>query len=590
VTGRTRVLGGTLATLACCAATAAASPPTFAPAVKLPGAAGHTEPRIAYIGGDRPYVIANDGDSGSATVYTSGDRGRSWRRTPATIPGQQAPTIDTEIVATRTGRLVATELDAAALTFVTAYSDDAGRTWTPSEGTSLADIDRPWMAVGPDDASTHRPRVYLLFHNLASGAAQHNMYVATSVDGGATFGAPVPLTLPGSQAYADLQCADSGAPSGLAVNQRTGQVYASWGTRTSPVGGCGAAVFGTIEANVVGETRIWVATSGDGSVGSWKDTLAADAQDKVVSASFEPVAVDPAGTVYVAYAQTAHPYPDFASAAVRYVHAPPDLSGWSSPQTVAPAGPVGHYDPSIVTGRAGELALAYYTGEPRGSGPPAWYVHAALVHGAAGAAPRVEETRVSPIPAAAESANDMGGSCASGPEPGIENGFACDRASDDWALGLDSRCVLTVVFPTVKNTAPGSDEGTFASTQSGGGSPCDRRRPGRRALARRIKIAHLHGHAARLERTRERLGYIPLRAKTKHGRATKATAALYRIVHGARLLVAATRHPVTLTTRPRTLRLYLRGGAHLAPGRYLSAVRGTIAGRRVVRARPFRLR
>jgi hypothetical protein len=321
---------------------------------------------------------------------------------------------------------------------------------------------------------THRPRVYLLFHNLVTGIGQHNMFVATSNDGGASFGAAVPLTLPGSQAYLDLQCSDSGAPSSLVVNGRTGAVYAVWGTRTSVAGGCGASVFGTPEANVVGETRIWVARSKDGSPGSWSDSLAADAGDKTVSASFEPAALDRAGNLYVAYAQTAHRYPDFSRAAVRYVHARADLRGWSKPRTIAPAGPIGHYDPSLVAGDRGELALAYYTGVPRGRKAPAWYVHAALVHGALGRRPRVEERRVSKIPAYAQSADAMGGSCAEGPVAGLENGLACDRATDDWGLALDRRCRLTVVFPTVANGAPGARPGTFASTQRGGSGPCRR--------------------------------------------------------------------------------------------------------------------
>jgi hypothetical protein len=451
---------------------APAKPPSFAAPVQLRKAAGGDEPRIAIAPNGHRFVIANDADSGEAVVYRSSDRGRSWRRTPSTFPGQQSPTIDTEIVATRTGRLVATELDGAGLTFITGYSDDAGRTWKSSSGTQLADIDRPWMAVGPDDPATHQPRVYLLFHNLFTGIGQHNMFVSTSRDGGATFGEPVPVTLPGSQAYLDLQCSDSGAPSSLNVNRRTGEVYAVWGTRTSKAGGCGASVFGTPEANVVGETRVWVARSTDGSAGSWTDSLAADAGDKTVSASFEPAAVDRAGKVYVAYAETAHRYPDFSRAAVKYVVAPHDLKSWSAPRVVAPAGPVGHYDPSLVAGDRGQLALAYYTGVPRFGGQPAWFVHAALVHGADGRSPRVEEKRVSKIPAYAESANAMGGSCADGPAAGLENGLACDRASDDWGLALDHRCRLTVVFPTVRNKAPGARAGTFASTQTGGGRPC----------------------------------------------------------------------------------------------------------------------
>ncbi|MEA2470415.1 MAG: repeat-like domain, partial [Thermoleophilaceae bacterium] len=324
-------VAGFVALVACSVATpAAAAPPSFAPAVKLPGAAGGTEPRIAIAPNGTRYVITNDAATGEAVVFASPD-GKSWRRTAA-IPGQGSATIDTDIAIASSGRIVATELDGAGLNFVTAYSDDGGASWTQSTGATTADQDRPWLAAGPGN------RMYLLFHNLASGAAQHEMFVSTSTDGGATFGAPVPIAMPGEQAYLDLQCADSGAPSALVVG-RGGRIYAVYGTRTSPAGGCGASATGTPEANVVGETRVWVGTSPDGSVGSWTNHLAVDAGDKTVSASFEPAAVGRDGELYVAYAETAHPYPDFSGASVKFVHAGPDAAKWSAPRIVAPSGP-----------------------------------------------------------------------------------------------------------------------------------------------------------------------------------------------------------------------------------------------------------
>src|SRR2546423_1040532 len=132
----------------------------------------------------------------------------------------------------------------------------------------------PWLAVGPDDPSTHQPRVYLLFHNAASGNASENMYVETSTDGGATFGVPVPLTSPGSAAFADLQCGDTSGPSALVVNQKTGRIYAFWDTRHGPFGGCGVTPPQPI--TLVAQTRVWVATSPDNSSGSWKTSLAVD--------------------------------------------------------------------------------------------------------------------------------------------------------------------------------------------------------------------------------------------------------------------------------------------------------------------------
>ena len=592
---------------------AAVEAPRFDPAVKLKGAAGGDEPRVVIAPNGSRYVIANDASSGNAVVYASPD-GKSWRA-PTTFPGQTSASIDTDIAIASSGRLVATELDSAGLSFVTAYSDDGGATWTASTGAQTADQDRPWLAAGPDN------RMYLLFHNLASGAAQHEMFVATSTDGGASFGPAVPIALPGEQAYLDLQCADSGAPSALVVGSK-GRIYAVYGTRTSPAGGCGASATGTPEANVVGETRVWVATSPDGSAGSWVNHLAADAGDKTVSASFEPAAVDRAGEVYVAYAETAHPYPDFSGAAVKYVHAGPDAVKWSAPQVVAPPGPVGHYDPSIVAGDAGELALADYEGVPRGgSAAPAWFVRSARVSGATSGSPSVAASQVSDIPAYAQSPNDMGGSCSSGPLSGLENGFICDRASDDWGLALDSQCNLTVVFPTVKNDAPGSDEGTFVSTQSGGsracGTPPDATVPpgspgapgspapppaasggstpttdaGPPALRRRIKIEHLGGRAAALSRRWRQAGFITLRAKVASGVAHGARGFFYRRVHGKLRLVARSRRAVRLTTRARTLRMPLaRHAPRIVRGSYLSVVSATIAGERVSRVRPLRLR
>jgi hypothetical protein len=576
-------------------ASAALTPPAFGPAVKLKDANAGTEPRVVIAPNGTRYVITNAGENGEAVVYASPD-GKGWRRT-ATIPGQQSATIDTEIAIAGSGRLVATELDSAGLTFVTAYSDDGGASWTPSSGVATADQDRPWLAAGPGN------RMYLLYHNLATGIAQHEMFVATSKDGGASFEPPVPIAMPGEQAYSDLQCADSGAPSALVVGQK-GRVYAVYGTRTSPAGGCGASVTGTPEANVVGETRVWVATSADGSVGSWENHLAADAGDKTVSASFEPAAVDRAGNVYVAYAETAHPYPDFSGASVKFVRAGPDAAKWSQPRVVAPAGPVGHYDPSLVAGDSGELALAYYEGVPRGGGAqPAWFVRAARVSGAGSSSPKVVESRVSGIPAYAQSPNDMGGSCASGPLAGLENGLACDRATDDWGLAFDSRCLLTVVFPTVKNDAPGADPGTFVSTQTSGSRVCGDiagspgagplpppRDVGPPALRRRIKIAHLGGRASRLARRWRRDGHVSLRAKVVQGSARGARGFLYRRLGGRWRLVARSRRPVRLTTAPRTLRMpFVRHRPRIVRGRYLSVVSGTIAGERVTRARPFSL-
>jgi hypothetical protein len=451
-------------------AVSAMAAPTFGPAIKLTGAAAGTEPRVTVDPSDNRWIVTNDVSSGDAIVFGSHNGGASWTRTAAEPANQTSATIDTDIVATQSGRLIASELDAGGINFRLSYSDDGGKTWTASSGSELADTDRQWLATGPGN------RVYLLFHNLASGTVSHNMFVQTSTDGGASFGAPVPITLPASQAWQDLQCSDSGGPSSIFVNEKTGQVYAVWGTRSAlAAGGCGASVFGPFEVNVVAATRVWVATSPDGSAGSWTTSLAVDdnSTNQIVGMQLSPGAVDRNGNVYVTYPESQHAYPDYSGAAIKYVWAPADLSHWSAPVTVAPAGGVGHVLTHMVAGYPGQLDFAFFTGAARSGGAePAWYIDAAQTINGQAAKPAFSTTRLSGIPTYTGTASELMGACASGPAEGAENGFLCSRSTDVWGIALDNECRAIVTWPTVKNDAPGSDPGTFAATQTKGTTVC----------------------------------------------------------------------------------------------------------------------
>jgi hypothetical protein len=469
-------------------AAAQAAVPVFGAATVLPSSDGGTEPRVTVTPDGRLWVISNQ--KGTAVVYGSSD-GVHWAKTASDPAGQIVPTIDVDIAATRTGRLVATELDYAGPAIVTSYSDDGGATWTasglfttaPLNGTELVDQDRPWLAVGPDDATTHQPRVYMLFHNLTSGAVTHNMYVSTSKDGGATFGQPVPTTLPGDQAWLDLQCADSGGPSNIVVNQNTGQVYAVYGTRSSSAGGCGASVTGSFEINVVAATRVWVATAtpdGATQVGGWSQSLAVDdnASGRIVGMQLAPGALDNAGNMYISYPESPNAYPDYDGAAVRYVHAPADLSSWSQPVTVAPSGGAGHLLPHIVAGDPGRLDFAYFTGVAQPKGKPLWYATAAQTVDGVSATPHIVETRLSDIPTYRWTASEMMGVCGSGPTAGVQNGFQCDRSTDVWGIALDTHCRAVVTWPVETHTRGGATQdakttqGTYVAVQTQGPTLC----------------------------------------------------------------------------------------------------------------------
>ncbi|MDQ1715960.1 MAG: repeat-like domain [Frankiaceae bacterium] len=515
--GTALIVAAALGCLFLCAATAtAATPPTFH-TVKISGQAGGgnpwSEPRIA-VGPDGKYwaVTTADDDLGNAFVYSSADKGQNFARVPSPIAGQNAPTPDVDIVVLPSGRIIASELDTAGVNFPTSYSDDGGKTWTASVGaTQLADQDRQWFAYGPMDKQTHQYPVYLLYHNLASGQAQHNMFVSTSTDSGATFGPPIPITLPGEDAYSDLQCADSGGPSTIFVNQNDGTIYAEFTTRASPtpagdLGGCATAAAGQpFEFNIVAATRVWLAQSTDGGL-TWTNSLAVDdaSTGQIVSMQVAYAGLDTTGRIYVAYPESpkGKVYPDYGGAAVKYTFASAAKDGnlkWQAPRTIVPpdANAPGHVLVHMVVGQPGQLMGFYWTGTARTDKDPVWHMTAAQTNNGLDANPTITEARMSDIPTDVGTAQKLMGACVdAGPVSGVISGLACNRSPDVWGVALDpATCKPTVVWPAVdvtdnpniatddKTTAAGSNPGTFVSTQRGGPTLCATQAPGGRPTA-----------------------------------------------------------------------------------------------------------
>ena len=381
---------------------------------KLDKADDKAEPRIAVGPDERRWVVTNAEADGSAIVYSSRDGGLTFQKTLAD-PVQRGATIDTDIVTMHTGRVLASELDEAGLNFPSSWTDDGGAHWTETSGsTELADQDRQWFAVGPDDKETHKPTVYLLYHNLGSGFANHNMWVSKSTDGGENFGPPVPTTLPGDAAYADLQCADSGGPSSITVNQKTGRIYVVFTTRASDVGGndFGGCAATPLEFNIVNATRVWVATSADDSPGSWQKSLAVDdsGAGKVVSMQLAYGALDNQGGFYVAYPESPKPYPDLGGAALKVVYQKPDAQGalqdrkWSKPITLTPANPSGDLGVTLVhiaAGDPGKVIVADYEAKhlAQAGTTPVWYAHFVQSLDLLSDHPHVTDQEVTEIPA-----------------------------------------------------------------------------------------------------------------------------------------------------------------------------------------------
>lgn len=424
----------------------------------LAGTAGVSEPRIAVDPRtDARYAVANL-VSGDAKVFVSRD-GRGFRPVAGDIPGQVSPTIDLDVVVLPSGRLIANELDST-FTFATGYSDDGGRTWTASRGIPY-DIDRQWLAAGP------RGQVYLVYHNFVSGLTPlHEVLVQTSTDGGATFGVPVPVALPTDQEALDLGCGDSTGPSGIAVDQRTGRIYVAVATRTSPVlGGCGKTVLEQPGFNVVPSNRVWVATSPDGSLGSWTTSLAVDTSKtgEYVALQYASIAVDRSGSVYLAYTQSVRPG-DYTSA-VRYRTATAGLRAWGRPVEV-PGTRGGSLFAHVVAGDRGRIALSWLAAHRDGT--YFWYPQLAVTTDALGRAPGFVRAQLSRFPSHTGTPAAMSAACGSGPLSGIQQGLLCGRFLDNFGMAVDRRGHAMVVWPAVAAAQGDAKAGTYVVTQTGG--------------------------------------------------------------------------------------------------------------------------
>jgi hypothetical protein len=311
----------------------------------------------------------------------------------------------------------------------------------------------------------------LLFHNLLSGTLSHNMFVATSTDGGKSFGAPIPVTIPGQQDWLDLQCADSGGPSNIFVDPRNGHVFVVFGTRSSPAGGCGAQ---PVEINVVAANRVWVveaAPNATTTVGGWHGHLAVNDTGPpahITGMQLAPGAVDTAGNVYVAYPESINDYPDYNGAAIKVVHATEsNLDRWSKPTVVAPSGGPGNVLPHIVAGASGKVDIAWYHGVAGPKNTIGWFSMAAQSLDALSSSPHWQSVRLSNVLAepSGQDASALMGACMQG-EQATLNGFACGRAADVYGIALDRCGSLLVTWPAqagIKQT-----DGTYVSQQVGG--------------------------------------------------------------------------------------------------------------------------
>ena len=322
-------------------------------------------------GGGEPSMLAGpEGNlyvsypcSSGMCFVRSFDDGRSWQ--PGGLADDQSG--DTALAADASGALYQANLngftlDQDMLQASVFKSTDEGATWPQSGAGPVLDsnatnqpllVDRQWIdAYIPDGKTTDDAQVYLTYHDF--GPSQ--VWVATSTDGGKTFGTPVTV-LTDPQAQAATFC--NSIPGGLKVAKdgpHTGRVYVAWlagGAGANEATGCNITQMDTF-------SQVWVAWSDDGGQ-TWTDHLVFDGGfGHDASALFADLTLDNQGNPYLAFGDNLDGEWDM------YVEASFDGGetfngaddGTGAPYQVnADSGT--HFFPAIVAGDPGKVNVAY---------------------------------------------------------------------------------------------------------------------------------------------------------------------------------------------------------------------------------------
>jgi hypothetical protein len=276
---------------------AGATGPGFTGPTTLPGSSGGNEPYVAISTGGVRYATWQ-----SPGTFASSPDGVHFTNLGSPDPNAIGDTADAVDAA---GALYNSQVcgSATALHTCVYRSLDGGHTWPQSN--LLADnnpgaSDRPWIDVYPRNTggtgwNPDLTTVFLEYHTFTDGL----VYVTVSHDGGKTFSLPHPVET-GTNAIAGSAC--NTIPSGIAVDQRTGVVYAAWlsgdDVAANVTTGCNDSQIGPFD-------KAWVASSTDGGL-TWTSHLAwqghfdpatniGDNADKI----FGTIGVDGAGQVQV---------------------------------------------------------------------------------------------------------------------------------------------------------------------------------------------------------------------------------------------------------------------------------------------------
>ncbi len=398
---------------------------TFTTRVSPPAQTNATEPSLAVDRSDGTIYVA--WQASGTHVARSDNGGRSFVQTPINDPfGNDVGDVHLRVggptpCATPTAsclpgahRVYVTSLERLPLALQTrlAYSDDRGAHWTINDVAAVNPslIDRPWLAVYPSKVSATQDKLYIAYHDFTVS----QIWVATSTDGGATFGQTQSDVL-SYDAFAEANSFCNTIPSDIEVDPETGEVYVQWITADPKQNAVGCDltqnqnfhhVYMAHSSGAIGSglaaTTIWdVHSIFDGPLTTNTDEI------------FATLAVDDSGTPGIG-GNVYSVFPDNLAGPTTYdiwfTHSSNKGASWAAPVKVN-SDKGTHFFPWIAGGSTGRVDFVWYNSPdstPTDAEQSPWYVTFAQTVNGTAVQPKFNQT------AASSSVIHVGGICTNG--------------------------------------------------------------------------------------------------------------------------------------------------------------------------------
>lgn len=274
------------------------APNIFNTPLHLPGAAGASDPSIAFDGAGNAYVAASDGsglgcvlDSYSHDGGTGKYLGRPEGGTGCAIetgPSQQGAPMSLAYLADGPGELIFSR------------STDAGKHFSSQEIAGMTSVGPGSMAVDPQLGLSGQATVFALVNDAASNVP----VLATSIDGGLSYVVGASPLNPADLAPGTLQGAKPIAGNLVTRRDDTGlRLYTALATADGAADAanldCIYLAVGTVTPSLSANVPPTV---------TWSDTLVHESPAIQLNRPLPEAAVDSAGHLYVAYSDGTHVY------------------------------------------------------------------------------------------------------------------------------------------------------------------------------------------------------------------------------------------------------------------------------------------